>query len=538
MKRITGLLLALVMLLVLAPLPARAAAYRSSGTDAVPKLSQKEIQTLFSEDFSAPDLFVEEPHVTAPYAPGKMHREPQEKALHLLNAIRRLSGLSPVELSQNYCELSQYGAVILAKLGGLTHTPEKPDDMAQDFYEKAYESTYHSNIAGMKGFGASNPLAASVKMYMDDSDQYNVERLGHRRWLLSADLGRTGFGCARTGDGWYYTPTYVMNYSQPVKSDFDFISWPASGNFPTQLFEPDYYWREVQAWSVTLNPDYYAMPVMEEITVTIQGEGERYVLSGRDTYFPAGTGAYLNVDLGGYGAEGNAIIFRPEKTDSYKGLYTVTIDGLRDKSGAAVDFSYQVNFFDLNDVPTDPEPVEPQNPFRDVEKDDYFYDSVLWAVEHDITAGVTDTAFDPQAPCTRAQNALFLWRYQNRPKPVNWDNPFQDVKDDAYYTDAVLWAVEQDITTGYGDCTFRPYEYCTRAHAITFLWRMAGCPKPKNASNPFVDVRNGYYRDAVLWAVENGITTGVSTTSFAPNKICTRAEILTFLYRFDHTSFG
>ena len=177
--------------------------------------------------------------------------------------------------------------------------------------------------------------------------------------------------------------------------------------------------------------------------------------------------------------------------------------------------------------------MEPQNPFLDVDKDDYFYDSVLWAVENDITSGVSDTRFDPQAPCSRGQDSLFLWRYQDCPTPVNQESPFRDVKKGAYYTDAVLWAVEQNITTGYGDRTFRPYEYCTRAHAITFLWRMMGCPKPNNPSNPFKDVQIGFYTDAALWAVENGITKGISATSFAPGKLCTRAELLTFLYRLD-----
>ena len=111
-------------------------------------------------------------------------------------------------------------------------------------------------------------------------------------------------------------------------------------------------------------------------------------------------------------------------------------------------------------------------------------------------------------------------------------NPFKDVSASAYYYQAVLWAVENNIATGYADGTFRPDGECTRAHVVTFLWRAQGAPAPESASNPFTDVSaSAYYYQAVLWAVENGVTTGRTSTTFNPNGACTRAQVVTFLYR-------
>ena len=178
--------------------------------------------------------------------------------------------------------------------------------------------------------------------------------------------------------------------------------------------------------------------------------------------------------------------------------------------------------------------VEPFR-FDDVKNEsDYFFAPVYWAYEHEpqITKGTSDTLFSPNAGCTRAQVVTFLWRAAGEPKPTKTENPFVDVKEGQYYYDAVLWAVEKGITTGTTATTFRPNQTCTRGQIVTFLWRYSGQPKPKTTENPFEDVKAGeYYYDAVLWAVENKITTGTSATTFRPNNTCTRAQIVTFLYR-------
>ncbi|MBR2013127.1 MAG: bacterial Ig-like domain-containing protein [Clostridia bacterium] len=173
-----------------------------------------------------------------------------------------------------------------------------------------------------------------------------------------------------------------------------------------------------------------------------------------------------------------------------------------------------------------------ENPFKDVKAADYFETPVLWAVTKGITNGTAADAFSPDADCTRGQIVTFLWRAAGEPKPETTKNPFKDVKKGEYYYNAVLWAVENGITNGMDATHFAPDASCTRGQVVTFLWRAAGEPKPETTQNPFKDVKKGeYYYNAVLWAVENGITNGMDATHFAPDATCTRGQIVTFLYR-------
>ena len=181
-----------------------------------------------------------------------------------------------------------------------------------------------------------------------------------------------------------------------------------------------------------------------------------------------------------------------------------------------------------------PAPASSTNPFSDVKPGAYYYNAVLWAVEKGITNGTSDSTFSPDEGCTRAQVVTFLWRAAGKPDPASSESSFSDVKEGAYYYNAVLWAVENGITNGTSDTTFSPDETCTRAQIVTFLWRAAGKPDPASSENPFSDVKEGaYYYNAVLWAVEKGITNGTSDKSFSPDETCTRAQIVTFLWRYE-----
>lgn len=173
--------------------------------------------------------------------------------------------------------------------------------------------------------------------------------------------------------------------------------------------------------------------------------------------------------------------------------------------------------------------VEPENPFTDISKSDYFYDAVLWAADKGITSGVTDTLFAPNSSCTRAQMVTFLWRANGSPV-VDYAMKFTDVPADAYYADAVRWAVSEGITSGTSATTFTPDMTVTRAQTVTFLYRAAGTPAVSGGSFADVDA-NAYYADAVAWAVSEGITSGTSATTFSPDAACTRGQIVTFMYR-------
>ena len=169
--------------------------------------------------------------------------------------------------------------------------------------------------------------------------------------------------------------------------------------------------------------------------------------------------------------------------------------------------------------------------FVDVATGSYYEDAVDWAVENGITKGTDDTHFSPDGICTRAQAVTFLWRAAGSPKPKTNTMPFTDVNAGSYYYDAVLWAVENGITEGTSDTTFSPNATCTRAQIVAFLWRSEKSPAA-GSRNPFADVKStAYYADAVLWAVRENITKGTSSTTFSPDADCTRAQIVTFLWR-------
>ena len=170
--------------------------------------------------------------------------------------------------------------------------------------------------------------------------------------------------------------------------------------------------------------------------------------------------------------------------------------------------------------------------FVDVATGSYYEDAVDWAVENGITKGTDDTHFSPDGICTRAQAVTFLWRAAGSPEPETRAMPFADIPVGSYYYDAVLWAVENGITKGTSDTTFTPNMTCTRAQIVAFLWRSEKSPAAGTA-NPFADVKStAYYADAVLWAVKENITKGTTNTTFSPDADCTRAQIVTFLYRF------
>ena len=175
--------------------------------------------------------------------------------------------------------------------------------------------------------------------------------------------------------------------------------------------------------------------------------------------------------------------------------------------------------------------VPTKNPFFDVKTSDWFYSPVIWALEKGVTTGTSATTFEPQAKCTRGQVVTFLWRAAGKPEPVSNRNPFSDLERNAYYEKAVLWAYENGITTGTSQNNFSPEDTVTRAQFVTFLWRLEG-KNSTSAGNPFIDVPRGqYYYDAVLWAYKEGITTGTSSTTFEPDSNCLRQEVVTFLYR-------
>ena len=172
-----------------------------------------------------------------------------------------------------------------------------------------------------------------------------------------------------------------------------------------------------------------------------------------------------------------------------------------------------------------------ENPFTDVPSGAYYEGAVIWAVKKDITSGTSATTFNPDGSCTRAQAVTFLWRAEGSPEPKSAAMPFTNVPAGSYFEKAVLWAVENGITKGTSDTTFTPDASCTRAQAVTFLWRAGGSPAV-SGNSAFSDVASdAYYAAAVAWAEKNGVTGGIGGGLFGSDNTCTRAQIVTFLHR-------
>ena len=170
-------------------------------------------------------------------------------------------------------------------------------------------------------------------------------------------------------------------------------------------------------------------------------------------------------------------------------------------------------------------------PFKDVSKEDYFHDAVIWALKNNVTTGTSASTFSPAATCTRGQVVTFLWRAKGCPEPVSTVNPFDDVKESDYFYKAVLWAVENGITTGATPTSFSPAGTCTNAHVVTFLHRSEGRPAANGESAQAKNYsENAYYKDAVAWADTNGLLSGTGS-EFTPANYSPRANIVTYLYR-------
>ena len=255
-----------------------------------------------------------------------------------------------------------------------------------------------------------------------------------------------------------------------------------------------------------------------EITFTGVGTGETSVLIGNVLYNITVTGTAHEHSYGG-------MVTAPTCTEPGFTTYTCSCgDSYVADEVPALGHDYVNGKCSRCDAEL--EPI-----FEDVPVGVYYFDPVLWAKEKDITAGVDDTHFGPSVQCSRAQVVTFLWKAAGSPEPTSAENPFEDVKESDYFYKAVLWAKENEITAGVDDTHFGPSVKCSRAQVVTFLWKAMDAPE-SDAEVTFTDVpTTAWYYNAVAWAVENEITSGTGNNAFGSTTICSRAQVVTFLYK-------
>ncbi len=281
------------------------------------------------------DYFITVPTIK-PYTTGKVKNEILQSGLDVVNFVRYIAGIpDDIVLDAEYTDLCQHGAVLLTAVGELTHTPSKPADMEQAFYDKGYQGTTHSNLSTW------NFPPGTVFGYMDDSSPSNISKVGHRRWVLNPPMKKSGFGVGATDYGCMYS----FDKSRG-DIDYDYVAWPSPGVFPTDIFSNN------TAWNISVNTQKYGNPDIDKIEVALKhiNSGKVWTFSKSTQSSTANRSAYFNVDKGGTGIK-NAIIFRPalERTFKYKDgdVFQVTVSGL-DK-----DLSYTVKMFTIEEEEED-----------------------------------------------------------------------------------------------------------------------------------------------------------------------------------------
>ena len=273
------------------------------------------------------------------------------------------------------------------------------------------------------------------------------------------------------------------------------------------------------------------------LTITARPSSGGSSSGSHTTTYPVASSPSKNgsVSLNTHGAaKGSTVTVTVKPDDGYK-LASLTV---RDGNGNSISVTKKADDIYTFVMPHSKVSVEPvfapikaQPEFKDIANNSYYYDAVQWAVEKVITEGTSIETFSPHASCTRAQTVTFLWRAAGSPEPTGTINPFSDLDPSAYYYKAVLWAVENRITQGTSTDTFSPDATVTRGQTVTFLHRAAGAPS-HGGNSAFLDISdNDYYFDAVAWAAQNGITSGVGNGKFSPGADCTRGQIVTLLYR-------
>ena len=448
---------------------------------------------------------------------------PWARYWHYINAMSSYSyfGFRPVLEVRNPNTLSLNGLKVVTldlgggKLGGSTDTIQIIVKNGSKFTAPASDGLTRpdgNNGSYFKWLGSDGNLYAPGESVPEVVTTLTAQWTVNQYTITYNLAGGTAEGNPST----YTIETKAFTLKNPTKSGYTFTGWSGTGldgennmtvTIPTGSTGNRIYTAHWRYNGSGHSYSYYTIKTTAGAGGSISPSGNVSVREGRDRTFtitPDKGYAISNVKIDG---------------KSIGAVKSYTFENVRRTH------TIEVIFMKANGNPQ-------TGVFVDVATGSYYEDAVDWAVENGITKGTDDTHFSPDGICTRAQAVTFLWRTAGSPKPEIRTMPFTDVPVGSYYYDAVLWAVGNGITKGTSDTTFSPNMTCTRAQIVAFLWRSEKSPAAGTA-NPFADVKStAYYADAVLWAVKENITKGTTNTTFSPDADCTRAQIVTFLYRF------
>ncbi|MGG4032090.1 S-layer homology domain-containing protein [Paenibacillus cisolokensis] len=465
----------------------------------LPERSEKEIaakwnQWMKNAHDAGDGAFAEIPSSKSPYRAGKLKDGYLEKGLNAANFYRFVSGLpADLVLDESLNRQAQHGAVTIAANGRLTHNPVQPEDMPQDFFELGEKSAGSSNIYWTTS-GTDNVLVRSVEAYMDDSDSSNIDRVGHRRWILSPQLKRIGFGLAAASNGkqdGYYSAMQVFDQSREGQLDFNYILYPNKGAFPLDVFEGN------QAWSVHLNPSRFQQPELSDVRVELTRLSDRKTWvfdektrkETRSSSRSAADGLYFNVDTARYGYT-YGIIFRPDETQLIEDgeRFAVRITGLKKTDGTDAEIAYETRFFRV-------EPIEkgqltglfPEKAELSVKVGSELKLPAIHAVyENGLSVDVkSKAAYKTDSDKIRIQNGAVMGlkpgqadivvRYEGRTATLRVNvYTMPAIKDITghWAEEQIRWAVEREMVKGYADGTFKPNKQVSEAEFLAMLFTL------------------------------------------------------------------
>ncbi|WP_339299301.1 S-layer homology domain-containing protein [Paenibacillus sp. FSL R5-0623] len=483
------------------------AAHAEQVDSLLPERSQQEIVQKWNQWMNGNDtspLYTKTPSTIAPYSAGVVSDAYLEQGLNAANFYRFITGLQgDLVLDPTLNRQAQHGAVVVSTGGYLSHYPKQPGDMPKDFFDTGLKSASSSNLY-VTSSAKDNVLTKSIQAYMNDSDASNIDRLGHRRWILSPQLQRIGFGLATRSEAGktydqYYSAMQVFDKSRTGGTSFNYSLFPNQGAFPIEAF------GSTQAWSVQLNTDVFAKPSLSEVQVEMTRTSDQrtwtFNAKNQNSGFPTGyynvdpadkqwfNQAYFNVETGGYGY-GYAIIFRPDDVQLLKNgdTFNIQITGLQKKNGTAAEISYSTRFFHVDGVQdTTLTRITPEQPNLKVRAGEQIDLPSITAVNDNGTSYVpqSNVSFtttsdriaikDGKIIGLQAGKAEIRVRFEGKEVVVSVTvtgiPQLSDIRTH-WAKDAIQWAVQQEMVSGYEDGTFKPNNQVSEAEFLSMLFKL------------------------------------------------------------------
>ncbi|WP_152396617.1 S-layer homology domain-containing protein [Paenibacillus guangzhouensis] len=464
------------------------AAFAESVDSLLPERSEQEIKDKWSQwmnpSSKGQTVFDETPLTSSPYRAGKLNEAYVQQGLDATNFYRFISGLpGDLRLDPSLNEQAQYGAVLVSTLGRLSHYPSQPSDMDKAFYDKGYRSTTSSNLYYTTRSLDSNLLVDSVRAYMDDSDDKNIDNVGHRRWILNPQLQQIGFGLAAHQDK-SYSSMQVQDKSRTNTIDYNYSLFPNQGAFPLEAFKSDY------AWSVQLNPKRFQEPALDDVRVELirLGDQRRWTFD-QSTQDKDIEQLHFNISTINYG-NNYAITFRPDDVQLLKNgdVFKVNITGLKKTDGTPADISYQTRFFSIDSRTEDRVSglsIEPRE--ITVQAGDeiampavraYTENGEQFSMKSGFSYTSSSQLIDVRNGKIKGLQpgiAKITIRYEGKTAELKVNvKPSTSLTDigNHWAREAIQWGVQRQMASGYADGTFRPNNEVTEAEFLAMLFKL------------------------------------------------------------------